>query len=211
MKLKTYLRTWEGTQAENKWGRFIQAGLLVIVLLLVLKVFNKETIVTIQPFTLTEEAWVTKTNASRSYKEAWGFAFSMLLGNVTPGSVDFVKERLSPMLSPEIYQDVIDAIEIQSKQIKEDRVTMRFEPRFVEYEEKSDKVFAYGYSYVKGASSQQEERGERTYEFVLKISNYAPSIDYMGTYMGKPRTKAVLEQLKRKEEEKEQRTNEAQR
>lgn len=59
------------------------------------------------------------------------------------------------MLSPEIYQDVIDAIEIQSKQIKEDRVTMRFEPRFVEYEEKSDKVFAYGYSYVKGASSQQ--------------------------------------------------------
>ena len=66
------------------------------------------------------------------------------------------------MLSPEIYQDVIDAIEIQSKQIKEDRVTMRFEPRFVEYEEKSDKVFAYGYSYVKGASSQQEERGERT-------------------------------------------------
>ncbi|MDU4190314.1 MULTISPECIES: TraE/TraK family type IV conjugative transfer system protein [Aeromonas] len=211
MKFKTYLRTWEGIQGENKWGRLIQAGLLIIVLLLVIKVFTKETIVTMQPFTLTEEAWVTQNNASRSYKEAWGFALSLLLGNVTPGSVDFVKERLSPMLSPEIYQDVIDAIEIQSKQIKEDRVTMRFEPRFVEYEEKSDKIFAYGYSYVKGSSSQQEERGERTYEFVLKIANYAPSIDYMETYMGKPRTKAVLEQLKRKEEEKERRTNEAQR
>jgi hypothetical protein len=76
--------------------------------------------------------------------------FAQLLGNVTPGTVDFVKERLTPLLSPSIYQDVIDAIEIQAQQIKNDRVTMRFEPRFVEYEPKSDKVFVYGYSYVKG-------------------------------------------------------------
>ncbi|MCV5185818.1 type IV conjugative transfer system protein TraE, partial [Escherichia coli] len=77
------------------------------------------------PFTLTEEAWVTKSNASQSYKEAWGFAFAQLLGNVTPGTVDFVKERITPLLSPSIYQDVIDAIEIQAQQIKNDRVTMR--------------------------------------------------------------------------------------
>ena len=51
--------------------------------------------------------------------------------------------------------------------------------------------------YVKGASSQQEERGERTYEFVLKISNYALlSITWKPIWV--PRTKAVLEQLKRK-------------
>lgn len=132
-------------------------------------------------------------------KEAWGFAFAQLLGNVTPGTVDFVKERITPLLSPSIYQDVIDAIEIQAQQIKNDRVTMRFEPRFVEYEPKSDKVFVYGYSYVKGASSN-EERSERSYEFAIKISNYAPVLDYIDTYVGKPRTKTVLEQLQRKEE-----------
>lgn len=159
MNLKKYLKTWEGTQTENKWGRIFQGGLIAIVFLLVVQVFSKETIVTIQPFTLTEEAWVTKSNASQSYKEAWGFAFAQLLGNVTPGTVDFVKERITPLLSPSIYQDVIDAIEIQAQQIKNDRVTMRFEPRFVEYEPKSDKVFVYGYSYVKGASSN-EERSE---------------------------------------------------
>ncbi|HHU2342153.1 TPA: TraE/TraK family type IV conjugative transfer system protein, partial [Escherichia coli] len=94
MNLKKYLKTWEGTQTENKWGRIFQGGLIAIVFLLVVQVFSKETIVTIQPFTLTEEAWVTKSNASQSYKEAWGFAFAQLLGNVTPGTVDFVKERI---------------------------------------------------------------------------------------------------------------------
>ncbi|WP_243839790.1 type IV conjugative transfer system protein TraE [Salmonella enterica] len=87
MNLKKYLKTWEGTQTENKWGRIFQGGLIAIVFLLVVQVFSKETIVTIQPFTLTEEAWVTKSNASQSYKEAWGFAFAQLLGNVTPGTV----------------------------------------------------------------------------------------------------------------------------
>lgn len=60
MNLKKYLKTWEGTQTENKWGRIFQGGLIAIVFLLVVQVFSKETIVTIQPFTLTEEAWVTK-------------------------------------------------------------------------------------------------------------------------------------------------------
>lgn len=57
MNLKKYLKTWEGTQTENKWGRIFQGGLIAIVFLLVVQVFSKETIVTIQPFTLTEEAW----------------------------------------------------------------------------------------------------------------------------------------------------------
>jgi conjugal transfer pilus assembly protein TraE len=199
MRLQRYLKTWEGTQSENKWGRLFQASLLVIVFLLALQLFSKEYIVTIQPFTLTEEAWITKNNASQSYKEAWGFAFAQILGNITPGSVDFVKERIRPLLSPNIYQEVIDAIEMQARQIKNDRVTMRFEPRFVEYEPKSEKVFVYGYSYMKGPSSD-EQRSERTYEFIIEIAHYAPVFAFIDTYSGKPRTEKVLKQLKHREE-----------
>ncbi|MDV5545225.1 TraE/TraK family type IV conjugative transfer system protein [Klebsiella pneumoniae] len=65
------------------------------------QVFSKGTIVTIQPFTLTEAAWVTKSNASSPIKRLGVFAFAQLLGNVTPGTVDFVKERITPLLSPE--------------------------------------------------------------------------------------------------------------
>lgn len=201
MNLKAYLKTWEGLQAENRWGRIVQGALIAIVLVLVVLVARKETIVTIQPFTLSEEAWVTRNDASRSYLEAWGFAIAQLLGNVTPGSVDFVKERLSPLLAPSVYQDVMDAVEVQAKEIRNDRITMRFEPRFVEYEPKSGKVFVYGFSYTRGASSQaDEDRTERSYEFVLTVSNYLPVLSYIETYAGRPRTEVVLEQLKRKEE-----------
>ena len=101
MNLKKYLKTWEGTQTENKWGRIFQGGLIVIVFLLVIQVFSKETIVTLQPFTLTEEAWVTKSNASQSYKEAWAFAFAQLLGNVTPGNRGLCEGAAHPATLPE--------------------------------------------------------------------------------------------------------------
>lgn len=201
MRIQEYLKTWTGLQNEAYWSRIIQVCLVIIVFLLVFLVFSKNTTVVMQPFTLTEEAWVTKDRASQSYKEAWGLAIAQLIGNVTPGSVDFVKERLGPLLSPTIYQEVIEVVSMQAQQIKNDRISMRFEPRSVDYEEKTDKVFVTGYSFMKGISvSATEEREERTYEFIVKVSNYAPVFESINTYVGKPRTSTELERIERREE-----------
>lgn len=200
MNLDSYFKTWEGTQNENKWTRMFVAGLIVAVLVLIGMLANKQTIVTIQPFTLHDEAWVTEDDSSQGYKEAWGFALAQLLGNVTPSNVGFIKDRIDRLISPAIYNDVINVLEMQSQQIRNDRVSIRFEPRFVEYEPKSEKVFVYGYSFTKGMSNESEVRTERTYEFEIAISNYLPVIDFMDTYEGRPRTEDVLERLKRREE-----------
>jgi conjugal transfer pilus assembly protein TraE len=124
-----------------------------------------------------------------------------LSGNVTPDNVAFIKERLKPLLSPAIYGDVIDSLEEQSLNIKQDRISIRFEPKFVEYEKVSDKVFVYGYSFIKG-SADDENRQERTYEYRIKIANYAPMIMDLNTYQGKPKTERVLLQLQQREENK---------
>nr|MCW0135635.1 pilus assembly protein [Escherichia coli] len=71
---------------------------------------------------------------------------------------------------------MIDAIEIQAQQIKNDRVTMRFEPRFVEYEPKATRCLSTDIPTSRASSN--EERSERSYEFAIKISNYAPVLDY---------------------------------
>jgi len=187
VKLEKFLSTWQGVQAENKFARVAIVGLLLSVLLLVALAFRKETIVTITPFTLTEEAWVTKNQASQSYQEAWAFALAQLLGNVTPGTVGFIKDRIQPLLSPRIYQDVIDVLKVQSQDIVNNRLTMRFEPRGVTYEVSTGKVFVQGWSYIK-AISANEVRSERTYEFKIRVSNYAPVFEHIETYEGKPRT-----------------------
>jgi conjugal transfer pilus assembly protein TraE len=176
-----------------------QSCVSVAVVILAFMVLNKDTKIIIQPETLGSDAWITRSDASQSYKEAWGLMLAMLSGNVTPDNVTFIKDRYKPLLSPRLYNEIIDALEIQSQNIKEDRITIRFEPKAVSYEPESDKVFVYGFSFVKGPTGD-EEREERTYEYTIRIKQFAPMIIHLDTYQEKPRTLKVLEQMEKQEE-----------
>lgn len=194
MKMSDYLKTWDGALAENRWNRMINTALAASIVVLTYVNFSKDQIVVIQPQTLGSEAWISTEAASRSYKESWGLYLAQLTGNVTPTSVGFLKDRLKPLLSPKIYGEVIDALEQQAQSIRDDRISIRFEPRTVEYEPSSNKVFVYGYSFTKG-SSNREKQDDRTYEYKIEIANYAPLITDISTYAGKPRTQKELNRL----------------
>lgn len=200
MILKHMLKTWDGVMAENRWSRVIIVSLVLVVMFLTFMLSSKKTIVTIQPFTLTTEAWVTPDGASKTYHEAWGMAVAQLLGNVTPSNSSFIKDLLGPLLAPAIYQEVMDSIETQSQQIRNDRVSLRFEPRMMEYEEATGKTFVNGYSSLIGVNNNIV-RNERTYEFTIRISNYLPVFEHLDTYQGRPRTQRVLQQQSHKRSE----------
>jgi len=168
------------------------------------RIFFTQPIITMQPPTLNTQAWVTEDKASQSYKEAWGMYLAAQIGNVTPSTVALIKDWLGPLLSPAIYEEVISALEVQVVQIKNDRVSMRFEPRTVVYEPNSEKVFVYGYSYTTGVHGY-EERTERTYEFRIDITQFLPTVDFIDTYADKPRTKKVLRVIERREEARKER------
>lgn len=196
MNFKEYLKSWEGTKRENSVSRITILVMAAVIGILVFSLINKRTIITVQPYTLTQEAWIKKSDASKSYKEAWGFALADLLGNVTPTTVNFIEERISPLLSPRVYNEVIEALHTQAEKIRVDRVVMRFEPRAVFFDERRNRVFVQGQSFMSGSSSERPIRTPRTYEFQIEINNYAPSITYIATYSDDPRT---TENLKRQE------------
>lgn len=204
MKLKKFLSSWEGTQNENRWSRVFISSLIVLSILLCVKSFTQERVTVIQPMTLTEEAWVSSKRASASYQESWGLFLALLLGNATPDTVNFIKDRVGPLLAPKIYQEVMLAINEQAEFIRQDRVAMRYEPRYVLYEEESDRVYVYGYSYVKD-STTKESRSESTYEFQVTIRNYQPEIEHMTVYSGKPRSEHVLLQMQSRAKKKAER------
>lgn len=194
MDLKRYLSTFHGLKTEAYFSRMVTTILLLLVMFLVAVLATRPTIVTIQPWTLSEDAQVTREDASRSYIEAWGFALAELIGNVTPGNVQFISDRLKPLLDPKIYHKVLEGLEANAQQLKDDRVTMRFEPRRVVFEKSSGKVYVTGYSFVRqGMSFEAEKREERTYEFVIRIANYAPLIMAIDTYEGIARTRDVVQ------------------
>ena len=194
MDLKRYLSTFHGLKTEAYFSRMVTTVLLLLIMFLVAVLATRPTIITLQPWTLSEDAQVTRDDASRSYIEAWGFALSELIGNVTPGNVQFISDRLKPLLDPKIYHKVLEGLEANAQQLKDERITMRFEPRRVIYEKSSGKVFVNGYSFIRqGMSFEAEKREERTYEFVIRIANYAPLIMAIDTYEGVPHTRDVLQ------------------
>ena len=198
MDLKKYINTFQGLKLEAHFTRLVIMGLLVILAFCVFTLAQRPQIVTIRPWTLNEDAQITRQSASKSYLEAWGFALAQLLGNVTPANVKFIGERLAPLLDPGIYHDVMDSLGANAQRLVEQRIAMRFEPRRVIYEQSTGLVFVNGYSFVReGTSFANEKRVERTYEFGIKIDNYAPLIVSINTYEGSARTTDVIDKQRR--------------
>lgn len=192
MNFQKYFQTFQGLKAENRWNRLVTLGLVALCLGETAMLAVRPTVVTIQPWTLTRDAQVTESDASQSYCEAWGLALSELLGNVTPSTAGFIAERLGPLLDPSIYHKVIDTVHANAEELRNDRVSMRFEPRRVNFERSTGKVYVTGMSYVRqGTSLETEQSSQRTYEFTIRISNYAPVITHIDTYTGVPRTMDV--------------------
>lgn len=198
MNFKKLSKSWNSLIDESKHQKRMGLGLIAIIILLIAVLMSREQIVIIQPETLTESATIGKNSASSEYQEAWALFFSQLLGNVTPSNVVFIKDKLAVYLHPKIYHEVMDTLEVQAEQIKQDRVTMRFEPRTIEYEEETGKMFVFGRTFVQGVRGK-DIREDRTYEFIIKMSNYLPTLNYMDTYSGSARTTKLLKKLAAKE------------
>ncbi len=194
MNLNLFRSTFHGMKIETYFSRIITCALLALVFFLTVVLASRPAIVTIQPWTLSEDAQVTRDDASRSYIEAWGFALAELVGNATPGNVRFISDRLKPLLDPKIYHATLEGLEANARSLVEERITMRFEPRRVPFEKSTGKVYVFGHSFLRqGTSFEQEKREPRTYEFTIRIANYAPLITRIDTYEGSPRTKDIVE------------------
>lgn len=199
MNLKNFKQSYASLVEGQNWTRLMLAMTILALLIAVLSLVNKTERVVLQPVTLTDDAWVEENAASESYKTGWGAYLGMLMGNITPNKLSFIKDRLEPLLAPEIYTETMQAYEAQAKDLRDNRIALRFELRSVDYEPKTDKIFAYGYRYATGSGAQEEQRSERTYEFQIRVRKYTPEITSINTYEGKPRTQKMLRMMNRSE------------
>ena len=194
MKLSEFLQTWDGHETENRFSRVIIIGLLVVCVITSLAAWRTERSIILVPPTLNKEVEVTRTSASSEFKESWGLFLAELLGNTTPANADFLKTAIEPLLAPDIYRSVLDAMTDQIKAIKMDRVALSFTPRHVDYEAETNKVFVSGELKSQGPSSKPDIK-PRTYEFIIAIKNYRPRLEFIDVYPDAPRTAERLKAL----------------
>lgn len=200
MNLKKYKQSYTSLVAGQQWMRVMLAMAIAALLVSVLALTNKTERVILQPVTLVDDAWVEEEAASESYKTGWGAYLGMLMGNVTPGKLAFIKERLAPLLSPDIYNETLQAFEAQAQDLRDNRISLQFELKSVDYEPSTGKVFAYGDRYSSGSGTTEDVRSERTYEFRMKVLAYTPQVTHINTYEGRPRTEKVLRQTEGSED-----------
>jgi conjugal transfer pilus assembly protein TraE len=192
MRLSDFLQTWDGHETENRFSRVIIIGLLVICVITSLAAWRTERSIILVPPTLNQEVEVTRSAASSEFKESWGLFLAELLGNTTPANADFLKVAIEPLLAPDIYRTVLDAMTDQIKAIKMDRVAISFTPRHVDYEAETNKVYVSGELKSQGPSSKPDIK-PRTYEFIIAIKNYRPRLEFIDVYPDAPKTLERLE------------------
>ena len=149
--IKEFLSRWDVLKTEAKYSRITILVLSVLLVIMFCFVMNKNTVVTVIPYTLSSEAYITQDKASVRYKEAWGHMIASEIGNISQKNFNFLKSRLAPLVSPSIYGEFFKKLEDEIAQIKEDKIIISFAPAAVVYEPNTDKVFVFGRSEVTNA------------------------------------------------------------
>ncbi|WP_019002359.1 TraE/TraK family type IV conjugative transfer system protein [Succinimonas amylolytica] len=195
MNFQTLLTSWQGLRTAVYILSAFCASLIAANLALTLGlVFHDETVVLVPPI-LDSKVSVSRRQADEGLLKSWGLYFAQLLGNATPGNTEFLKESMAPVLSPKVFSEFMTALNTQAEEMRFDRVSLRFEPRLVQYEKSTGLVFVTGQSVAVGPGGD-EKRKERTYEFLIEIRNFMPLLSRMDTYQGSARTSRVREKLR---------------
>ena len=187
MKLPDFLNTYRGMTTERNFSRGIILVLSLVVMFLSFALAMKKPIVVLVPPNLEKEAEIAHNESGAEIKKAWGLTTASLVGNVSPGNVDFVERAISGLLSPALYLDMLQDLHDQANVIRDGDIAMTFTPISVFYQKSTNKTFVTG-DWTREARFGTPERGKKTYEMEIKIENYRPVIVEWAAYEGGART-----------------------
>lgn len=192
MEFAKFNRSWTEALRDSATKNLVIATLLVTNMIAVFGWFRSHETVILVPPELKEIVSVSPEKSSPGYKKAWAMYVANLMGNLTPGNVDFVVGFLGEVMAPEAYRAMKENLALQAKEMKEDSLSVRFEPQSLLYEEETRKAFVSG-RFTPYSPSGKHDTFERTYEMQVEIRFGRPWITTFAAYRGVPRT---LQQLK---------------
>ena len=174
MDFKNFFKTYNGVLEENRIYRWVVVLLLILNMVLVVVAQRSHTVILVPP-TLKKETKVSFRHADRNYKEAWGFFFANMLGNVTPSNIEFIQDALQRYMAPRAYQEISSALYEQAKSIKNGNMTISFAAREVSFDENEDRVQVKGQISMRGSNGKAQTIN-RVYSMDIQINDFAPII-----------------------------------
>lgn len=184
MKLSHYLKTREGALKENVISRAVIATLVISNLVLALAMTSQKTTIVMVPPTLESSSQVGASDSGKETQVAWGMYLAGMLGNVTPRTAPYLKQNVSRHLSPNLYSQIVEAIDQQAEEIAKEQITLSFSPTIGRYDAELDRVIVTGELTIRGLRGA-EKRELRTYEMKFVTRNYNVMLDALRIMQGK--------------------------
>ena len=175
MKLSDYFNTYKGAIEVNRYSRLLVLLLAISNVVLGIAVSTKDRTVVMVPPVLEQDAWVTTQDGSMSLRESWATYVAMMLGNVTPRSVNQVGPMLGKIVYPGAYKEVMESLAVLKKEVETEQLEIQFSPTGVFNIPSKNKVAVSGEFRMRSARGA-EKRFIRTYLIGVGIRNYSPSV-----------------------------------
>ncbi len=169
------LRQWRQTLCLNRL--FMLVLTLSNLLLLIHCLNRKPAVELLLPF-VDSDISIQSDAASNDYFEWWGLSLAELLGNRNPQNLSFVESRLQSLLSPNLYKQVQETLNQQFRQLREDKVSMNFDPMSIEVDDATHEVIVTGHAVM--SSGNQRLTGQKTFSFQFNLIHYRPALQLSG-------------------------------
>lgn len=183
--------TWKGLQKQTDFQKKIILGQLVLLGLLVIVLIAKDHTTVLVPPTLNEKTEISLNQANESYKTAWASFAADLVGNVTPHNIDDAMDVIGPLLSPKIYQNVLDDMRATAEQLRLRKATSKFRRDRLTYNPNANIIWVYGYREVTLPNGNTPPGEYRTYKIKVDIVGGLPKISLLEHYKGHPNLKDI--------------------
>ena len=172
MSITEYLRRLKIGRQTLCLDRLIILALVLINGLLVATCLSRKPAIELSLPFMDAQVGIQSGEATQAYHEWWGLSLAEMLGNLNAQNLSFVEARLQSLFSPNLYQQVQDTLQQQFRQLRDDKVSMSFEPLRIEFDEELQTVKVTGNSAM--SSGSQRLKGQKTFIFQFNLIRYRP-------------------------------------
>lgn len=200
MDFTKFKTTWAATASENKLLKSVCGGLVIANVMLVGIVYTRGTETILVPPAITEKMTVSQSSLDASGKKQWSAYVASLVGNITPGNIDYTIDQLQGLMDSVVYHKMRQDLAEQVQKVKRDNITLAFEAKQLMYEKETGKVFVIGRSILR-ATNGVEQKVERVFEIELNVEEGRPLVTHLESYDGAPHTQYWLQNQRAKDAE----------
>ncbi|PZQ48812.1 MAG: hypothetical protein DI556_13435 [Rhodovulum sulfidophilum] len=201
MKVADAIKTFRDQQADARFLRFGIAGSLLLNMGLGFAlIMQPETVVLVPPYTYDEIRFV-EGKANQEYYRSWAWSNAMLLGNLDPSNVEFVRGELQRIASTRLYSEIEAKISAEMENISRDKAVIQFSPRTITYDPNLDLYFVSGRQTLGGPAGKAIGAKQITYEMGFRTVRNRIFLDEFRVYDGAPLTNDIRQDRLRQIEE----------